>query len=294
MAAIEIKEQIDNDINRLSLFNGLIAEIKIQIEGEDWSGNGISPYLEKLFSIQYSLDKKKAIQDIFFDVDENEFNKLMNYAELKIEKLIKELYSRINILKNIKKWDHELVIITKENFIWNCPEKELLYIQNNLEGRKSEDQMTYSQDEQRIYIENLSDEKIPDYLLCYIEHQFIKYKDSIQIEKDNCNKISERTSIIDEINPNQNIKIRTLLIFLDEIGIIDYLIEKYPNALYNDYRVAEVIGQIIQIDNTKLESLRGEYNKLKSDKKNNKHIFRNEKLMNSVKKVLFDHNLMRP
>lgn len=227
MTVLEIRNQIDEDINGLSQFNGLLTIIKFIIKhpemfSEVQALDSLSTHFEPLDSIQKRLFWKKSYQDVTFDLDESEFPKIINYTKLKIDNLIEEFHSKKKNFSDVNELTLELI----------DPIKQYL--------------LDHSKEEQFSEIENLKGDNIMNYLFDFIERIFYEYREKISIEVDNWKKTNEKLVEDENIETCEtNISIYPIkhlsykYNILKELGTIDELVDRIGNSQ------PQIIGKIL-------------------------------------------------
>lgn len=246
-----------------------------QLKENDWKGK----YLEQIFDIYW------ANKNDYYYAPEIVTATLESERIKHIKKAIKYIAKSLN--KN-----YEIYSLTS-NYLVNLTELETITCPDDVEYFLRTDYMES--------IKNDFDEyKDSDYKGNYFGNPY-KYSIACSLLKaELMNKIAEiqsqkitnqipQTEPVHFSEPNPILKTQTAnFLLLNELGIIDFLKDRYPDILINDHEIGKLLCQIMRYET---ETEKNSMRTLVRDLRNKPETLKTDKAMNEVNQILIFHKL---
>ena len=267
MKELEIKNLTDKEIEGLSFIHNVFYYIARaqSLQGKALKNNNdlLENDLIKLRDTLTNMFFNFSFENKIFDLNEPEFNRIVNYADLKIDPLIKTFEKEKEIITNIKKIHPEV--------------SELL--------RSFLNRPQYNEKFQEL--ENLPDNQLINYLCEFIESVLKKFKNALQKEIEVYKKIKGNSSIDQSIEENPEITDPIVrFLFLEELGILEHLDKKFKDIINNETQTGKIICQIMGVENISTII------RYVNDLKNNPKKLKTNKAMKKVNELLLHHKLI--
>lgn len=255
------KKNIDDEINFLSGYVNLIKDVNFC----DLDTRFLYERIERINSEYEIYLNNISFKGIGYKMNRENFYKLMNYAKLNLDKLFESFEHQKGEITIV-----ELSNDVKEEIM------EFIFLQ------KPEYSFKY---------ESKYDNILP-FLFGFIESILRNYENHIMEEINDFERINTipQTTPDKDFEPNPLIKEqKTHFLFLHELGIIDFIKDKYNDRLNveNDNRLSALIAQTMGISDDKgIENIRTYIRDLR-----NKGDFINETVMKKVNRLMSFHGL---